>query len=81
MGTHLGVSKQAARQRFIQPEGSVNCSPERRSGRWKRARTSAGAACSFCGGSEVRLVHGPGVNICSACVTLSGEILEQEQGR
>lgn len=83
VGTRFGVSKQAARQRFVELERDVNCSPGRRGGRWKRARTSAGAVCSFCERSEQQvaghLVAGPGVYICSACVRLSAEIIEQER--
>lgn len=65
-------------------ERSVSCPPQRRSGRWKRARTSGGAACSFCGRPARvtgRLVAGPGVHICPACVALSVEIIEREQSR
>lgn len=63
-------------------ERYVSCPPRRRSGRWKRARTSSGAACSFCGRPKRvagRLVAGPGVHICPACVALSADILEREQ--
>ena len=40
--------------------------------------------CSFCGRSEqeaAKLVAGPGVFICDACVRLAADIVEEEMGR
>lgn len=46
---------------------------------WKPRRKPAALACSFCGAvpsDPAALVAGPGVFICRACVTHSGEALE-----
>jgi ATP-dependent Clp protease ATP-binding subunit ClpA len=51
--------------------------PRRRAGRWKRS-PAPGPSCSFCGRSQKiagRLVAGPGVHICAACVDLAGQVL------
>jgi ATP-dependent Clp protease ATP-binding subunit ClpA len=49
--------------------------------RWWKRRPSAQHGCSFCGRAITtgQLVHGPGVAICSACVALAGDILEDRQ--
>lgn len=73
----LGVDIAAVKREL---DRYVNCPPRRRGSRWKRATTAA-AACSFCGRSEQvagRLVAGPGVHICPACVALSADALRQE---
>jgi hypothetical protein len=72
IGQRIGVSKQAARQRFAQarPENAR-----------RRRRGKAGIQCSFCGkpgSSELRLIAGPGVYICAECVGLCNEILAEE---
>lgn len=72
IGQRIGVSKQAARQRFAQAR------PEKAR---RRRRGKAGNQCSFCGkpgSSELRLIAGPGVYICAECVGLCNEILAGE---
>ena len=72
IGQRIGVSKQAARQRFAPQR------PRRR----RRGKTG-GAACSFCGkpGTPgLRLIAGPGVYICAECIGLCNEILAEEAG-
>jgi hypothetical protein len=51
-----------------------------------RSKTKATAQiwCSFCGKSNtevVRLVGGPGVQICDGCVALAGAIIEEHRGK
>ena len=53
---------------------------------FRRSRTpkwiDGALRCSFCGKPERsagKLIAGPGVYICDACVGLCGEILEEEQ--
>jgi ClpX C4-type zinc finger len=90
IGARLGVSKQAARQRFTrQPSGpselteQLECciSPSRR----RRRGKGRDHHCSFCGkaaDSGVEMVAGPAVRICAECVGLAGEILaERPAGR
>ena len=72
IGERIGVSKQAARQRFTVLPG-----PERQRRRRRRGK-AAGQQCSFCGraaASGARMVAGPGVWICADCVKLAGETL------
>lgn len=74
MGTDIAAIKREL-------ERYVTCRPRRRAGRWKRTRTTT-PTCSFCGRPEKvagRLVAGPGVYICQACVALSAQILDREQ--
>ena len=69
IGARMGVSKQAARQRFASPRG-------RRGPRGK----VTGEACSFCGKprtASLRLVAGPNVYICEVCVALCNEIFTE----
>jgi hypothetical protein len=81
IGQRIGVSKQAARQRFAQREASQpSGSPEPRRRRRRRGR-AGGARCSFCGkpkSAGIRLIAGPGVYICTECVRLCTEILAEE---
>jgi hypothetical protein len=82
IGARIGVSKQAARQRFtLQPAPVASTGPARQ--RRRRGKRAA-QQCSFCGkepASGVRLVAGPGVWICAECVTLATEIIaEAERG-
>jgi hypothetical protein len=59
----------------------LTLSPSRPARWWKR-RAATQDGCSFCGRvlpGAAQLVHGPGVAICSACVALAGEILEDRQ--
>ncbi|MBO0868698.1 MAG: hypothetical protein J2P15_09055 [Micromonosporaceae bacterium] len=47
------------------------------------ARTSTGSWCSFCGTPEhqvEKIIAGPGVYICDACVELCSEILAEVRG-
>jgi len=83
IGQRIGVSKQAARQRFVlrpaAPVGGHERQPrQRRRGRGKAADHS----CSFCGkppAAGPRLIAGPGVWICAECVSLCDEILAEEE--
>jgi hypothetical protein len=53
-----------------------------RPARWWKRRAPTQDSCSFCGRAlpgAAQLVQGPGVAICSACVALAGEILEDRQ--
>jgi hypothetical protein len=81
IGQRIGVSKQAARQRFVrQGPGQPSLDPPERPGRRRRGRTGA-VRCSFCGKPEaaaLRLIAGPGVYICAECVSLCNEILAEE---
>jgi len=59
----------------------LTLSPSRPARWWKR-RPPTQDGCSFCGRAlpgAGRLVHGPGVAICSACVALAGDILDDRQ--
>jgi len=78
IGGRMGVSKQAARQRFTVLPGR----PERDRRRRHRGK-AAGQQCSFCGraaASGTGMVAGPGVWICADCVKLAGEILAGRAG-
>jgi ATP-dependent Clp protease ATP-binding subunit ClpA len=53
-----------------------------RPARWWKRRAPTQDGCSFCGRAlpgAGQLVHGPGVAICSACVALAGDILDDRQ--
>jgi hypothetical protein len=51
-----------------------------RPARWCKRRAPTQDGCSFCGRPGAgQLVHGPGVAICSACVALAGDILDDRQ--
>jgi hypothetical protein len=57
----------------------LTLSPSRPARWWKR-RAPTQDGCSFCGRPGAgQLVHGPGVAICSACVALAGDILDDRQ--
>lgn len=59
----------------------TTCHPARPARWWKR-RPPTQHGCSFCGRSQSTvgdLVNGPGVAICSACVALAADILEEPQ--
>jgi hypothetical protein len=74
----LGVDI-AAVKRELQCYITVNPT---RPARWWKRRPPARRSCSFCGRTSpaaAQLVHGPGVAICSACVVLAGEILDNRQ--
>jgi hypothetical protein len=76
IGARMGVSKQAARQRFVPEEGAMT--PQLRHPRGRRSGKAAGQRCSFCGKprtESLRLIAGPGVYICAECVGLCTEIL------
>jgi len=80
IGQKIGVSKQAARQRFMRQLASDARDPGRR--RRRRGKT-ADQQCSFCGKSRssgVELVAGPGVWICAPCIDLAGEIVAERTG-
>jgi hypothetical protein len=69
----------AAIKRELQCHITINPS---RPARWWKRRSAAQQSCSFCGRAVPtgdQLVHGPGVAICSACVALAGDILDQRQ--
>jgi len=75
IGARLGVSKQAARQRFARQRCHISAPRSRR-----RRGKKADQRCSFCGKSGadgVELVAGPGVWICAACVHLADEIIAE----
>jgi len=78
------VSKQAARQRFVQQGcGRPRAARQPRPGRRRRG-TGGESRCSFCGKAEsatLRLIAGPGVYICVECVRLCNEILAEEGGK
>jgi len=79
IGERIGVSKQAARQRFTVLPGRAHLSPERQRRRRRRGK-AAGQQCSFCGrdaASGTGMVAGPCVWICADCVQLAGEILAE----
>ena len=86
IGERIGVSKQAARQRFTVPPaharlGSLEQQPRLGQRRRRRGGKAAGQHCSFCGraaASGTRMVAGPGVWICGDCVKLAGEILAEQ---
>ena len=72
----LGVDI-AAIKRELQCYITVNPT---RPARWWKRRTPPQDGCSFCGQpSPGRLVNGPGVAICSACVALARDILDRRQ--
>lgn len=74
IGERMGVTKQAARQKYM----PVSARPARR--RRARGRAAGAAACSFCGKPRtdvLRLVAGPGVYICAECIGLCTEILAE----
>lgn len=75
IGARIGVSKQAARQRFT---------PAPRRQRRRRGHRKTGSQrCSFCGKAAdggFAMVAGPGVWICAECVALAGEILAERAG-
>jgi ribosomal protein L37AE/L43A len=53
---------------------------------WEHLKRSRRLKCSFCGKSQQRverLICGPGVAICSECIELCNDIIEEErsQGR
>lgn len=83
IGARLGVSKQAARQKFAAPATRPHdghASPPRRR---RRRGKALDHHCSFCGkgqDSDVEMVAGPGVWICAECVALAGEILAERAG-
>ena len=63
-------------------KGELQChitlQPRRPARWWKRRTPPEAAGCSFCGRTQTaagRLVNGPGVQICGACVDLAHEIL------
>jgi len=82
IGQRIGVSKQAARQRFVRREtGPPSPAPQPRARRRGRGK-AGGGRCSFCGKPEMpglRLIAGPGVYICSECIGLCNEILAEEK--
>jgi len=84
IGQRIGVSKQAARQRFVQQGcGRPRAARQPRPGRRRRG-TGGESRCSFCGKAEsatLRLIAGPGVYICVECVRLCNEILAEEGGK
>src|SRR5688572_1754368 len=90
IGTRLGVTKQAARQRFAAPspeartaltgQQSPASAAATRPARWWKRRPPVASECSFCGGNSTAvgpLVNGPGVTICQPCVNLCQEILDR----
>jgi hypothetical protein len=67
IGERLGMSKQAARRRFMQP--------------FATRRIRRDQACSFCRkppSPRLRMVHGEAGRICAECVALAGEIVARE---
>ena len=73
IGQQIGVSKQAARQRFT-PQLADPVRQRRRRAKKNEQR------CSFCGKSvadHVHLVAGPGVWICAPCIDLAGEVVAE----
>ena|SRR5262245_236872 len=79
IGQQIGVSKQAARQRFTQQLAGPRDPRRQRRRRGKMAEQQ----CSFCGKSRssfVELVAGPGVWICAPCIDLAGEIVAERTG-
>jgi hypothetical protein len=80
IGQRIGVSKQAARQRFVRHGADPLAADEPRPRRRRRGKAS-GVRCSFCGKPEsagLRLIAGPGVRICAECVRLCNEILAEQ---
>ena len=66
-------------------KGELQChltlQPRRPARWWKRRTPPVAAGCSFCGRTPTatgRLVNGPGVRICAACVDLAHDILRTE---
>lgn len=79
IGARMGVSKQAARQRFVPGETVASAArPYQQPRRRRRGKAAASPRCSFCGkprADSLRLIAGPGVYICAECVGLCTEIL------
>jgi hypothetical protein len=78
IGARMGVSKQAARQRFVPGQAAPTSTLPHRRLRRRPHGKAALLRCSFCGkasADHVRLIAGPGVYICAECVGLCTEIL------
>lgn len=81
IGARMGVSKQAARQRFATRQAGAEQDGAASKPRRGRRGKVTGAACSFCGKprtTTLRLVAGPNVYICGECVALCNEILAEQ---